>query len=239
MKASFDVDDPHDASTIGFGSEWLGSKSDTDSIQRVDLVSGKVVASLNVKGGAGVLAVGPDAVWFVTSAGDLGRVDPITLHVRRWSSGALTPGAVVPFPRYVWICDCDNQQIIRFDIATHRFTTFDIPQRAYLVGPTQGGTPDELWLVDQGASTVTPLDPETGERGRPIGFTGTLADAEVGFGKIWVAAADHVYVLDANDDQADVIDIPMPAGFFASSIAIDTQDDTVWIGTCGCPLSEV
>ena len=236
VRASFDVGDTHDASAVGFGSEWLGSRSDTDSIQRVDLVSGKIVASLDVKGGAGVLSVGPDAVWFVTDTGDLGRVDPITLHVKTWASGALTPGAVVPFPHYVWICDCDNQQIIRFDIATQRFTTFDIPEKAYLVGPTQGGTPSELWLVDQGASAVTPLNPVTGERGRAIGFDGTLADAQIGFGKIWVAAADHVYVLDANDDQADVIDIPMPAGFFASSIALDTQGHAVWIGTCGCPL---
>jgi streptogramin lyase len=159
--------------------------------------------------------------------------------VQTWSSGAVSPGAVVPFRDSVWICDCDNGQIIRFDIATEGFTTFDIPERAYLVGPTQsGGAFGELWLVDQEASTVTPLDPRTGERGRAIGFQGTIADAEVGLGKIWVAAADHVYVLDATNDQADVIDVPMPPGFFASSVAIDTQNQTVWIGACGCPLDE-
>lgn len=51
-----------------------------------------------------------------------------------------------------------------------------------------------------------------------------------------MAAADHVYVLDETDDEADVIDIPMPEGFFASSVAIDAERQTVWIGTCGCPL---
>jgi class 3 adenylate cyclase/streptogramin lyase len=236
---SFSTSEDHDVSAIGFGSEWLGSKADTRSIQRVDLVSGRVVDSIDVKGGAGVLAVGPDAVWFVTTEGRLGRVDPISMDVQTWSSGAVSPGAVVPFRDSVWICDCDNGQIIRFDIATERFTTFDIPERAYLVGPTQsGGAFGDLWLVDQEASTVTPLDPHTGEPGRPIGFQGTLADAEVGLGKIWVAAADHVYVLNATNDQADVIDVPMPPGFFASSVAIDTQNQTVWIGACGCPLDE-
>jgi streptogramin lyase len=236
---SFPTAEPHDASAIGFGSEWLGSKADTGSLLRVDLVSGAVVDSIDVQGGAGVLAVGPDAVWFVTSEGRLGRVDPISMVVQTWPSGAITPGAVVPFHDSVWICDCDNGQIIRFDIATERFTTYDIPEKAYLVGPTlEQGAPDELWLVDQDASTVTPLDPRTGKRGRPIGFQGTLADAEVGLGKIWVAAADHVYVLDAVNDRADVIDVPMPPEFFASSVAIDTQHQTVWIGTCGCPLSE-
>jgi hypothetical protein len=32
--------------------------------------------------------------------------------------------------------------------------------------------------------------------------------------------------------------VPMPPGFFASSVAIDTQNQTVWIGACGCPLDE-
>jgi len=183
--------------------------------------------------------VGADAVWFVTADGTLGRIDPISTDMRTWPSDATTPGAVVPFADSVWICDCDNGQIIRFDIATERFTNFDIPERAYLVGPTLGrDAPDELWLVDQEASTVTPLDPRTGEAGRPIGFEGTIADAEVGLGKVWVAAADHVYVLDATDDQTDVIDIPMPPDFFASSVAIDAERQAVWIGTCGCPLDE-
>jgi hypothetical protein len=236
---SFPTSEDHDVSAIGFGSEWLGSKAETRSIERVDLVSGEVVGSIDVKGGAGVLAVGPDAVWFVTTDGRLGRVDPISMDVQTWPSGAISPGAVVPFRDSVWVCDCDNRQIIRFDIATERFTTFDIPEEAYLVGPTQGGgASDELWLVDQGASAVTPIDPRTGERGRAIGFQGTLADAEVGLGKIWVAAADHVYVLDETNDQADVIDVRMPPGFFASSVAIDTQRQTVWIGTCGCPFDE-
>jgi class 3 adenylate cyclase/streptogramin lyase len=234
---SFPTAEDHDVSAIGFGSEWLGSTSDAASIQRVDLVSGRAVEQWDVQGGAGVLAVGPDAVWFVTADGRLGRVDPISTDMQTWPSDAMAPGAVVPFADSVWICDCDNGRIIRFDIATERFTNFDIPERAYLVGPTLGrDSPDELWLVDQDASTVTPLDPRTGEAGRPIGFEGTIADAEVGLGKIWVAAADHVYVLDATDDETDVVDIAMPPDFFASSVAIDAERQAVWIGTCGCPL---
>jgi streptogramin lyase len=239
VTGSFSTPEPHEASVIGFGSEWLGSKADTGSIQRVDLVSGEVVGSLDVDGGAGVLAVGPDAIWFATADGLLGRVDPISMEVQTWDSGAISPGAVVPFSDAVWVCDCDFQQIIRFDITSERFTTFDIPERAYLVGPTAGkGSTGQLWLVDQEASAVTPIDPETGERGRAIGFQGRIADAEVGLGKIWVAAADHVYVLDETNDQADVIDVPMPDGFFASSVAIDADRQAVWIGTCGCPLDE-
>ena len=119
---------------------------------------------------------------------------------------------VVPFEDFVWICDCENRQIIRFDVTKERFKTFDIPEEAYLVGPKQKGSPDELWLVDQGASAVTPLDPRTAERGRAIGFDGPLADAEIGLGKIWIAAAKHVYVLDQNDDQAEPVDIAMPVG---------------------------
>jgi class 3 adenylate cyclase len=236
---SFPIPDPHDHSVIGFGSEWLGSDRPTGSIERVDLVSGEVVGSLDVDGGAGVLAVGSDAVWFATPDGMLGRVDPISMDVQTWDSGAISPGAVVPFSDAVWICDCDHQQIIRFDIATEGFTTFDIPEHAYLVGPTAGkGSTGQLWLVDQEASAVTPIDPETGERGRAIGFEGRIADAEVGLGKIWVAAADHVYVLDEANDEADVIDVAMPDGFFASSVAIDAERQVVWIGTCGCPLDE-
>jgi streptogramin lyase len=223
---------------IGFGSEWLGSKQPVDSLVRVDLVSGKRVDAIDVDGGVAALAAGPDAIWFATTDGVLARVDPVTLHVERWRSDAISPSAVVPFPDYVWICDCDHRRIFRFDIGTKRFERFDIPEEAYLIGPTEGSAPQQLWLVDQGASTVTPLDPVTGERGRSIGFEGTLADAEIGLGKIWVAAADHVYVLDASGTEADVVDVPMPDGFFASSVAIDTERHVVWIGSCGCPLDE-
>ena len=227
--------DRNDVSAIGFGSEWLGRNEDRDSIQRVDLVSGAVVGSIDVPGGAPVLAVGPDAVWFVTRTGDLGRLDPVSMQVQRWPSGALKPGAVVPFRDYVWVCDCDNRQIFRFDIATQEFRRFDIPEKAYLLGPTDGSSASQLWLVDEAAGAITELDPVSGQRGRAHGFTGVIADAEIGLGKIWIAAADHVYVLDANDEMTD---IPMPPGFFASSVAVDTADETVWIGTCGCPLDE-
>ncbi len=238
LQESFFVGEQHESSAIGFGSQWLGSRSETESIEKVDLVSGEVVDTIAVEGGAPVLAVGPDAVWFATSDGDLGRVDPITLEMQTWPSGAVSPRVVVPFDDYVWICDCDNRQIIRFDVANEAFETFDIPEEAFLVGPKEGSSPDQLWLVDRGASAITPLDPRTGERGRAIGFDGTLADAQIGLGKIWVAAADHVYVLDEDDEDADVIDIDMPEGFFASSVAIDADRGVVWIGTCGCPFDE-
>lgn len=45
-----------------------------------------------------------------------------------------------------------------------------------------------------------------------------------------------VAVLDATGDSTDVVTVDMPPGFFASSVAIDTQNETVWIGACGCPL---
>jgi class 3 adenylate cyclase len=229
------VDESH-ASVIGFGSEWVGRDQDQGSIERVDLVSGEVVATLDITGGAPVIAVGPDAVWFTTRDGQLGRIDPVTLEVRQWPSGAIKPGAVVPFADHVWICDCDHGQIFRFDIASERFTRFDLPEKAYLIGPSDGTSPAQLWLVDQEASTITPLNPATGATLRPHGFNGVLADAEIGLGKIWIASADHVYVLDATGDSTDVVTVDMPPGFFASSVAIDTQNETVWIGTCGCPL---
>ncbi len=236
LRDTFHIGADHQSSVIGFGSEWLGSDLDADSLVRIDLVSGKRVASLDIDGGVAGLAIGQDAVWFVTTQGVLGRVDPVTLVVQRWPSDAISPAVVVPFADYVWICDCDNRQIFRFDLASERFRRFDIPEEAFLVGPTEGKAPAQLWLVDHGASTVTPLDPRTGERGRAIGFDGPIADAQIGLGEIWVAAADHVYVLDANDDEADVVDITMPEGFFASSVAIDPERESVWIGACGCPL---
>jgi len=58
----------------------------------------------------------------------------------------------------------------------------------------------------------------------------------IALGKIWIASAEHVYVLDASGDSTDVVTVDMPPGFFASSVAIDTEQRTVWIGTCGCPL---
>ena len=191
--------------------------------------------SLDIEGGVAALGAGAEAMWFVSSGGDLGRVDPITLNVQTWPSGASSPAVVVPFEDFVWICDCDNRQIIRFDVTKERFRTFDIPEEAYLVGPKQGGSPDQLWLVDQSASAVTPLDPRTAERGRAIGFDGPLADAEIGLGKIYRRSQARLRSR-SERRRADVVDIAMPAGFFASSVAIDSQRNSVWIATCGCPF---
>ena len=171
-------------------------------------MSGQVVATLDITGGAPVIAVGPDAVWFTTRDGQLGRIDPVSLAVQQWPSGAIKPGAVVPFDDYVWICDCDHGQIFRFDVASEKFTRFNLPEKAYLIGPTDGSSPAQLWLVDQEASTVTKLNPTTGAPG----------------------------VVDATNDSTDVVTVDMPPGFFASSVAVDTQNETIWIGTCGCPL---
>jgi len=74
-------------------------KAYTDPVVNAEppVMSGEVVGSLDVDGGAGVLAVGPDAVWFATADGLLGRVDPISMEVQTWDSGAISPGAVVPW----------------------------------------------------------------------------------------------------------------------------------------------
>jgi class 3 adenylate cyclase/streptogramin lyase len=231
--------DTGDGMGFVFGFGWVAHYEGTNeaSLDKVDPVTGKVVATIDLPGELADVNAGPHTLWYLSTQGDLVEIDPITTKkLHTYTIDAFAPSRVVPLIGYVWICDCDNGQILRFDPSIGRVTlTVDLQQKGFLFG-VDSSQETTLWLVDPQAGTITPLDPVTGEPGRPLGVGGSaIYDAKIGFGAIWVAAGSQVVRFDLSDQERHTI--AMPAGASAGGLAMDTDDGIIWVENCGCPTS--
>ena len=221
--------------TFGLGFGWASTPktSDTSTIEKVDLVSGSVVARVDVPGPVRSMATGDGSLWTVTEAGVLTRVDPDLQHVKEWQTSATAAGALVPEAGYVWICDCDHGRIVQFDPGTGRESrVLDLPEHGLIVSVATPTT-DTVWVLDPQGSTLTQLDPKTGKADQPIGLGGNPVQATIAFGSIWIAAGADVYQVDLNTLHKSTIPIPDPA--YAGSITADPESGTIRVANCGCP----
>jgi streptogramin lyase len=222
---------------FAFGYGWVARDLGMGgaSLDKVDPLSGEVLDTIDLPGQLRDVNAGPRTLWYLSLQGDLVEIDPIRAKVlESYTVKAIAPAVVVPLVGYVWICDCDNGQILRFDPKKEMVTLkVKLHEEGYLVGvdSSDGKT---LWLIDPGAGTLTPLDASTGEPGRPLGIGGDhIYDAQIGFGSIWVAAGAQVVRFDLPSQERHAIS--MPAGVSAGGLAMDQADGVVWVENCGCP----
>jgi class 3 adenylate cyclase/streptogramin lyase len=236
VKLTLGLDSEIENGTFGLGFGWASvpKTNDTSSIEKVDLVSGQVVASVDVPGPVRSMATDDRSLWTVTEGGVLARIDPAHMQdVKEWNTSATAAGALVPAAGYVWICDCEHGRIVQFDPRTGRETrVIPLPEHGLIVNVAEGGT-DTVWVLDPQGSTLTRLDPKTGAAQQPIGLGGNPVQATIAFGAIWVAAGANVYRIDEKTLRQTTIPIPDPA--FAGSIAADADSQTIWVANCGCP----
>jgi class 3 adenylate cyclase/streptogramin lyase len=225
-----------ESGTFGLGFGWASTPktSDTSTIEKVDLVSGDVVARVDVPGPVRSMAIGNRSLWTVTEGGVLAQVDPTNMRVVKvWRTSATAAGALVPEAGYVWICDCDHGRIVQFDPRTGRESrVLDLPEHGLIVSVATPTT-DTVWVLDPQGSTLTQLDPKTGKADQPIGLGGNPVQATIAFGSIWIAAGADVYQVDLNTLHKTTIPIPDPA--YAGSITADPRSRTIWVANCGCP----
>ncbi|MGZ8694989.1 MAG: adenylate/guanylate cyclase domain-containing protein [Gaiellaceae bacterium] len=222
---------------FGFGSVWLAKErtvlsgphtgATAWSLERIDKLSGRRTKTFKLPGDGGVsrVAAGNGAVWVLQPDTTLLRIDPVTNRITgKWKTNAVeTEAALVPLAGYVWICECQVSQVRRFDPRTGRSRTFTIPTQAFLVDVDRS----RLWFLDPMNSTVTPMDPETGETGSPVGLSGQPQQAVIAYGSAWIAAGPHVERIDLLEGRRT--QIPMPARVFAGGIAADTETHAIWV----------
>jgi len=225
---------------FAFGYVWIAqSPGPTEaSLQKVDPATGKVLATIDLPGGLADARASDHAIWYLSTQGDLVEIDPLissVTHRYSISPPAVLPSRVVPLLDDVWVCDCDNGQILRFDPAAGEVTkVVHLQEKGFLIGvdTSDGRT---MWLLDPSAATLTPLDATSGEpSGQPLGIGGgQVYDAAIGFGSIWVAAGSQLYRFDLATGERRAI--PVPDGASAGGLAIDEPDHLVWVENCGCP----
>ncbi len=219
---------------LGFGWTAAHKSNGISTVEKVDLVSGTVVATVDVPGPVVSMAGGDGALWTVTRGGSLARIDPVNVKdVTVWHTSATAAGVLVPEGGYVWICDCDHGRIVQFDPKAGRERrVLTLPEHGFIVGVAAPKT-DTAWVLDPAGSTLTPLDPTTGKAGQPLGVGGNPVEASIAFGAIWVAAGANVYEIDLQTLHQRVI--PMPDPVYAGSITADQSSGVVWVANCGCP----
>jgi len=224
---------------FAFGYAWIGLYQGIDhaALEKVDPASGKVLATISLPGELADANAGPRSLWYLSTQGDLVEIDPITATITNTYSlarSAMAPAKVVPLLDFVWICDCDNGRIMRFDPKLGQVTaTVNLQEKGYLIG-VDSSDGETLWLLDPGAGTIVPLDAATGEPGQPLGFGGgNVYDAQIGFDSIWVAAGSQLFRFELSTGKRHAIAIP--DGASAGGVAIDETDGIVWVENCGCP----
>jgi YVTN family beta-propeller protein len=201
-----------EAIAVGQGALWvarvapgdLGAPHD-DAVTRIDLASGRTVATITVRRGPLDLAVTPRAVWVPNSGagGDsVARIDPHTnqLAGRPVVTGA-SPQSLAVGGGSLWVANHDARTVTRINAETGRVVA-DIPVPSEPHRVAYGG--GAVWVGNWHDNSVSRIDPATNRVvGSPIPIgshhAGNLA---VGAGSVWVtsdyrtdAAAEDVVVV--------------------------------------------
>jgi streptogramin lyase len=182
---------PVDAIAVTRGAVWLAVGG---LVLRVDPATGRALVVPEVEDGAPVvdLVAGAGAVWAVTSAAGLLRIDPGTARLTAPNSGPVS--AVAVGAGGVWAVCCQGRgrrgRVTRLDPASGRvITTAGLPGRPLAVGAGPGG----VWV--RGAEGgLWRVDPASGRQAGAIRLPTIPGGAELA-GKV-VVAGQRVWVSD-------------------------------------------
>ncbi len=137
-------------------------------LSRYSPATGKFTQIPEVPSAYGI-TLGPDGtVWFAefTPQGEIGKIDPQTLHVTKWvvpSPKAFPRRIQVDSDGTVWFCEFVSGKLGRFDPKTERITEFDLPgpeASPYALGIDAD---HKIWYSAEWMDYVGRLDPDTGK----------------------------------------------------------------------------
>jgi DNA-binding beta-propeller fold protein YncE len=219
---------PADAAAIAVaqGSLWvtrvasgdLGAPG-KDAVTRVDLATGRTVATITVPRAPLDLAATPGAVW-VTNSGTGGdrvaRIDPQTnrLAGRPVRTGA-SPQSLAVGGGSLWVANHDARTVTRIDQARGKVVAdIPVPSEPHRVAYGAGGA----WVANWHDNSVSRIDPAINRvvgSPIPIGFhAGNLA---VGAGGVWVTSD---YRVDAAPEDVVVVRIDPQANRAVETLAV-------------------
>ncbi len=181
--------------TTGEGAVWQ-SNFDLGTLQRIDPVTDKVVASIPVGGGPEGVAVTAGAVWVADEGdGEVTRVDPATNRAVAWIP--IGPGAQIMTagPNGVFV-NVQGVGVVRVDPATN-----SVGLRLPLDGPVASdGT--QVWIGvlagPNGRPQVVRIDPVSGTVITAVDLdTSDITYLAVGLGSVWATTSDGLFRIDS------------------------------------------
>jgi YVTN family beta-propeller protein len=169
----------------------LGTPGD-DAVTRIDLATGRTVATIRVPRGPLDLAATPGTVW-VTNAGggdddSLTRIDPRTdrLAGRPVRTGA-SPQSLAVGGGSLWVANHDERTVSRIDLASGKVVAdIPVPSEPHRVAFGAGAA----WVGNWHDNSVSRIDPQTNRvvgSPIPIGFH-HAGNPVVGAGSVWVTS---------------------------------------------------
>jgi streptogramin lyase len=211
-----------DLLAAGNGAIW--TTDDLAQVLRVDPATGEPTALPPAGCTLDAITTGLGSTWIVCPGSTLGtvlEVDPFDLTSREipmpGNLGATT--GVGAARGTLWIAA--SGFLVRVD---------QLGRRAELV---EGVTADDVavdqhgvWVVDELASTVTRIDPATGQPGRAVEVPGAIDDVAAGSGSLWVLDGNAGTVTRI-DPATGEIDDPIGVGPGASSVRLGFG--AVWV----------
>ena len=188
---------PADAEAIAVGERalWVSSGAPGDlagpghdSVTRIDPVSGRTVATIQVGRAPLDIAVTPGAVWVTNSGGDsVTRIDPQTNRPasRPIRTGA-SPQSLAVGGGAVWVANHDARTVTRIDQATGTVVAnISVPSEPHRVA--YGA--DAVWVGNWHDNSVSRIDPVTNRLvGSPITIGFHAGNLAVGAGGVWVTS---------------------------------------------------
>jgi DNA-binding beta-propeller fold protein YncE len=231
-----------EAIAVGQGALWvtsvapgdLGAPHD-DAVTRIDLATGRNVATITVRRAPLDLAATRGAVWVPNSGGggdSVARIDPQTnrLAGRPVTTGA-SPQSLAVGGGSLWVANHDARTLTRIDQASGKVVAdIPVPSEPHRVAYGAGAA----WVGNWHDNSVSRIDPETNQvvgSPIPIGFrAGNLA---VGAGGVWVTSD---YRVDAAAEDVVVVRIDPQTNRAVETIAVGghpidvaATGDTVWV----------
>jgi YVTN family beta-propeller protein len=167
------------------GSLWM----DAPGVQRVAIVRlGPAGDTSRIDPGLSTghlrgLAAGSGAVWIVSPAGDVARIDAATGRVRRFEPLEAFPGGVAVGAGAVWVTDLADDLLFRLDPRTGR------PERTIAVGSSPKAVVfgfGSVWVLNSEDGTVSRVDPATNAVTATIPVGPNIESITVGRERIWL-----------------------------------------------------
>jgi YVTN family beta-propeller protein len=186
-----------EAIAVGDGALWVAGVAPgdlatpgDDAVTRIDLATGRRVATIKVGRAPLDITVTPGAVWVTNSGGgdSVARIDPQTnrLAGRPIRTGA-SPQSLAAGGGSLWVANHDERTVTRIDQASGKVVAdIPVPSEPHRVAYGAGA----VWVGNWHDNSVSRIDPATNRvvgSPIPIGFhhAGNLV---VGAGSVWVTS---------------------------------------------------
>jgi DNA-binding SARP family transcriptional activator/DNA-binding beta-propeller fold protein YncE len=173
---------PRIVGAVAAHGQWIWAGGSEGEVVRLDAASLRQLASVATEGGTRALAIADGAVWAVSGAAVVQRIDPLAAAVVERYTVASDAVAVAADAEAAWVACRVENVVTRIDRGTRSVTTIPVGRRPHGVALGFGS----VWVANAGDGTVSRIDPRTREVVAAIDLGVSVEGIATGAGGVWV-----------------------------------------------------